>query len=134
MQNTEEFQIADTTYRYTRLKPKKVMKGMRCVSPAFAGDIDAAMGNAEELLDLFAGTTEIQHEDPGNGTQRWMPLKTQLDHHFTGRPGAMVAYLMKCIVVEYGDFLPGAAGHEAVMEVVSQFSSLMDATGSSGES
>lgn len=129
MQNVEIFEIAGTQYEYKRLPPTKVFDGLALVSPLFQGEVEKAMGNANQLMKLFTSTTKVVHVDEVAGTERTLPLGPLVESKFTGKPGELMAFVMKCLMVEYGDFLPGAAGNDAVMEVANPFISLMDVNG-----
>ena len=128
-----EFEVAGTTYVYTRMSPEKVVDGLALVSPLFKGEVEKALNNTKALLRLFVGNTEILHTDEGTGKEHIVKMGARVTKMFTGKPGEMIAFIMKCVETEYGDFLPGRPGADAVMEVAHPFMSLMDSTGSSGE-
>lgn len=133
MQNVEQFEISGTNYHYKRLNPTLTLKGLQYVSPLFKGDVERCLENAPALMDMFAASTKVEHVDEGSGTSALLPLKPLVDAKFTGKPGDMMAFILKCLTLEYGDFLPGQPGNLSVTEVVNPFLSLMGVSGSSGE-
>jgi len=122
------FEISEARFEYVRMSPEKVLKGLSAVSPIFQGNIAGAMANAHELFKMFSASCNYFLEADGQEPRK-VKFGPLAEKFFTGKSAEMLAFITKCIHLEYGDFLPGSPGHAAMSEAANPFMSLLDVNG-----
>jgi hypothetical protein len=118
MAESNKFECGGFSFEVARLPVKKSLKGLRLVGqvliPALAAGAaakDGSIGDAIEravagldclpdILDLF-----VPHTKYVGPTDKLVPLEAFVDTVFSGKPKTCVQFIVKCVQLEYADFL-----------------------------
>ena len=136
-----EFEIDGVKFKVNPLKLRDQMRGWAILAnvllPAAVGfdqkepeSIASALSGLDrlpELFDMFAPRTEVKF----GGRDGFLDLKTFEDDVFARRSDLLLAYLVECVVSEFGPLL-AERGRNVLMGTGKRFASLLELTGSSG--
>jgi len=135
-----EFQIEEAQFKVQPLKLKDAMRGWAILAnvllpAAFGLDqqgpaaIAGALSGLErlpELFDMFAPRTQVKF----GAVPSFAPLATFAEDVFARRSDLLLAYLVECVVTEFGPLLD-ARGRSVLQQTGSRFGSLLALTGQS---
>lgn len=139
----DDFEVSGVNFQLSPLKLKQALKGqhilLESILPAIAGaanakevqiDLSSAvqgLARLPELIDVFLGACRVQLP------QGWVDLYTFREDVFRRKPTLLLAWLVQCLEIEYGDFLADA-GRDRLTSMGTRFESLISSIGGSGES
>lgn len=148
---TREFEVDGVKFKQTKLGAKASLKGFQRITKALASgaqsvtsestldDVVPALIAASEDLPDFADFFEkvcrfdLSCLSPAANPNSFVSLEGAMDQVFSGKPARQVAWLVKCIIWEYGDFL-SESGRAPLIALGSDLSSLIGSRSKSGES
>lgn len=140
-----EFEIEGLSFKLEPLKVEQALRGLNIlmaailpVASAQAGakesedkstirDMLAGFDRIPELFELFAGSCKVVWDG------KPMPLKAMASNVFERKTSLLLAWLVECIAIEYGDFLE-ESGQARLMSMASKLTSRNSLTGGSGVS
>jgi hypothetical protein len=120
MAESNKFECGGFSFQVERLPTKRSLKGLRLVGsvvlPALgagAAAKEGSIGDAIEravagldclpdILDLF-----VPHTKYVGPTDKLVPLEAFVDTVFSGKPKTCMQFIVKCVQLEYADFLDG---------------------------
>lgn len=148
---TRAFEVDGVRFKQTKLGAKNSLRGFQRVAKIVASGasmvtsestleevvpaIIAASEDLPDFADLFEGACkfDLQCLSPAANAGSFVDLKGAMDQVFAGKPARQVAWLVKCIIWEFGDFL-SESGRAPLIALGSDLSSLIGSMSSSGES